>query len=143
MPTINGFLTKNTANFSSWILNVLCGISAKVVELDPGYQWFVCTANRRGVSIAHPCNAFELYSLYLGFIVSMAGIPALRKWRFAFLGIIFIYLFNVLRVVGLFLIHGRWPLLFNFMHKYFFQASAYLLIFALWYCLLKNDESPS
>ncbi|MEY4710456.1 MAG: hypothetical protein RIS28_1588, partial [Bacteroidota bacterium] len=47
----------------------------------------------------------------------------------------------VMRVVGLFLISGRWPQFFDFMHKYLFQTSAYVLMFGLWFWLLRKNKS--
>lgn len=143
MPLINAFLTENTADFAGLILNITTDMSVLVKEMEVGYRWVVCSDDRNRVGISHPCNAFELYSLYLGFVVAITGVQPKRKWVFAPIGVLLIYLFNAARVVGLFLIHGRWPQVFNFMHKYVFQASAYLLIFALWYALLMKDEKPS
>jgi len=81
--------------------------------------------------------------LYIGFIVAMSGISLRRKLFFGSVGLVMIYFFNALRVVALFLIQGRWPQVFDFMHKYLFQASAYLLIFALWYVFLRKHGNRS
>jgi len=143
MPAINGFLTENTADISAWILDVFFRIPAQVIEVNAGYKWHVCAANSAGVRIAHPCNAFELYCLYIGFIVAMSGISLRRKLFFGSVGLVGIYFFNALRVVALFLIQGRWPQVFDFMHKYLFQASAYLLIFVLWYVFLRKHGNRS
>jgi exosortase/archaeosortase family protein len=143
MPLINGFLTENTADISAWILDVFFRIPAQVIEVKAGYKWQVCATNVPGVKIAHPCNAFELYCLYLGFIVAMADVSLRRKLFFGSMGVVMIYFFNALRVVALFLIQGRWPQVFDFMHKYLFQASAYLLIFGLWYGFLRKYGSHS
>lgn len=143
MSSINGFLTENTTAISAWILDHVFTIPVRVTELQLGYKWFVCGENGVGVKIAHPCNAFELYCLYLGFIVAMNGVSQFRKWVFAGLGVAAIYFFNALRVVALFFIQGRWPQVFDFMHKYLFQASAYLLIFGLWYWMLSKHGNQS
>lgn len=141
MQGINAFLTENTADIAALLLRLFWEIPAEVLDVNPGYKWSVCTKGMLGVKIAHPCNAFELYCLYLGFLVAMSGVGLRRKWLFAIAGIMSIYAFNAMRVVGLFLIQGRWPDVFDFMHKYIFQASAYLLIFGLWYWMLKKHEA--
>ena len=115
-------------------------MQAAVSEIDAGYKWHVYGPNSDGVKIAHPCNAFELYCLYIGFIVAVSGVRTQRKLQFAIFGTLGIYVFNVLRVVGLFVISGRWPQFFDFMHKYLFQTSAYVLMFALWYFMLNNRK---
>jgi exosortase/archaeosortase family protein len=112
------------------------GIPVQVTEINLGYKWHLHSADKDGVRIAHPCNAFELYFLYVAFIVAFANVPLLRKWKFAVLGLLALYLFNILRVVLLFYVSGKWPDFFDFMHKYLFQAGAYILMFGLWYWLL-------
>ena len=136
MNTVNTALTRNTANTSAWVINKVLGIPVQVTEVNLGYKWHLHSADKDGVRIAHPCNAFELYFLYVAFIVAFANVPLLRKWSFAILGLLALYLFNILRVVLLFYVSGKWPQFFDFMHKYLFQASAYLLMFGLWYWLL-------
>lgn len=140
MPEINEALTRCTANSSTWILNNLFHRPAQSVEIDAGYQWFVTEKIGSGVKIAHPCNAFELYCLYWGFLIAVADISFRRKLNFLLLGTMSIFVFNTMRIVGLFLIQGRWPAFFHFMHKYLFQSSAYLLIFGLWYLALRNKN---
>jgi exosortase/archaeosortase family protein len=138
MQGCNIFLTENTATTSAWVISSVLGIPVSVVELDLGYKWHINGNHFAGVKIAHPCNAFELYCLYVGFIVCISGIAIRRKWIFALLGVVVIYVFNFSRVVALFLISGKWPQFFDFMHKYLFQAIAYLIMFELWYWLLQK-----
>ena len=136
MQGCNVFLTENTASASAWVIKNVLGIPVSLVEVDLGYKWHLMGNHFAGVKIAHPCNAFELYCLYAGFIICLSGIAMRRKWIFGVIGVLAIYLFNFLRVIALFLICGKWPQFFDFMHKYLFQASAYLLMFGLWYWLL-------
>ena len=136
MDKVNTALTRNTANTSGWVINKVLGIPVQVTEVNLGYKWHLHSADKDGVRIAHPCNAFELYFLYVAFIVAFANVPLLRKWKFAVLGLLALYLFNILRVVLLFYVSGKWPDFFDFMHKYLFQAGAYILMFGLWYWLL-------
>jgi exosortase/archaeosortase family protein len=140
MQGCNVFLTENTARTSAWWMNFVLGIPVSVVEVDLGYKWHLTGSHFAGVKIAHPCNAFELYCLYVGFIICISGITIRRKLIFAVIGTLAIYVFNFLRVIALFLISGKWPLFFDFMHKYMFQASAYLLMFGLWYWLLNQNS---
>ena len=140
MQDCNVFLTENTAIASAWVIKNVLGIPVSVVEVDLGYKWHLTGNHVVGVKIAHPCNAFELYCLYVGFIVCITGVAIRRKWIFAVIGTLAIYVFNFLRVIALFLISGKWPQFFDFMHKYLFQASAYLLMFGLWYWLLHSRQ---
>ncbi len=141
MQNCDAFLTENTANASAWVLQLGWDIPASVNVVNVGYKWHVIAPGKAGVHIAHPCNAFELYCLYVGFIVAVSGIAVSRKMWFALLGALAIYVFNVMRVVGLFLISGRWPQFFDFMHKYLFQTSAYVLMFGLWFWLLRKNKN--
>ena len=143
MNSVNTALTRNTANASAWVINKILGIPVQVTEVNLGYKWHLHSAKKDGVRIAHPCNAFELYCLYVGFIVAFANVPLTRKWKFAVLGLLALYLFNILRVVLLFYVSGKWPDFFDFMHKYLFQAGAYILMFGLWYGFLHKNAHPS
>jgi exosortase/archaeosortase family protein len=140
LQVVNAFLTENTADAAAWVIKYVLRMQAAVSEIDAGYKWHVYSPTSDGVKIAHPCNAFELYCLYIGFVVAISGVATQRKLQFAIFGTLGIYVFNVLRVVGLFVISGRWPQFFDFMHKYLFQTSAYVLMFALWYFMLNNRK---
>jgi len=143
MAPVNSALTKNTAYAAAWVSSHLGGGPVEVTEVNIGYKWRLQGAGKRGVSIAHPCNAFELYCLYVGFILAFANVALLRKLVFIASGLLSLYLFNLLRVVLLFYISGRWPDFFDFMHKYLFQAGAYVLMFGLWYGFLHKNANSS
>lgn len=141
MSSINVILTENTADFASWLINVFFDGESTVRELDSSYKWLISGPKSRGVAIAHPCNAYELYVLYIGFIFSITDVKVQRKLQFILFGTLSIYLLNAFRVIALYVISGQWPEIFNLMHKYIFQGLAYLLIFGFWYFLLhKNDR---
>jgi len=90
-----------------------------------------------GLVIGPPCDGLDLMYLYLAFFIAVPGKPK-PKLVFSLLGIIVIYLFNVLRLVFLALIvkyNYNW---FNFHHSYTFTLSMYVVIFLLWYMFLKK-----
>lgn len=87
------------------------------------------------LGIADGCNALELFLLYAGFIFCMPT-NFKRMAIFITLGILGIYMLNILRCSGMFwfkLHKNEW---FDFAHHYVFKIVVYVAIFGawVWYC---------
>jgi len=84
-----------------------------------------------GVLIGAPCNGLDLFALFMGFILIFPG-----KWKhkafFIPLGILFIHLLNIVRLVGLAIVVFYSPDYLEFNHKYTFTVIVYAFIFGMW-----------
>lgn len=84
-----------------------------------------------GVWIGGPCNGITLMFLFAIFIISYPGNLKNKLWYLP-LGIILVYILNVIRIVGLALIAFYCPDYLNFNHTYTFTFIAYSFVFGLW-----------
>jgi exosortase/archaeosortase family protein len=86
---------------------------------------------KRSIGIADPCNALELFVLYIGFIFC---IPASFKRRFLFItiGSIAIFVANSFRCLGLSWLHYHNYAIADFAHHYLFKMVIYAMIFYAW-----------
>lgn len=91
--------------------------------------------NRRIIGIADPCNALELYVLYISLLVCLPA-GAKRFWIFALLGITLILILNTMRCAVMIWINIYHNSFFDFAHHYLFKLVVYAVIFGLWvlYC---------
>jgi len=85
------------------------------------------------VTIDDSCNGLELYALLIGFVLSYGKgkLSWLYSSLFLLISILFIFLINVSRIVGLaLLVYYRAPH-FQIFHKYVFAAVVYLIILGM------------
>jgi exosortase/archaeosortase family protein len=104
------------------------------------YCTFIIINGRRGVGIADPCNALELYVLYFGFLLCL---PASYKRLLLFTigGFLMIFCLNILRCVGLIylnLYQNTWA---GFAHHYLFKLIVYAAVFGGWVWYSKKLKS--
>jgi len=87
-----------------------------------------------GLWIGDPCNGLTLFALFTGFVVAFPGSIKRKAW-FIPLGLVFIHIFNILRIVALALIIYYFPdpEVLDFNHNYTFTILVYSAVFALWY----------
>lgn len=89
------------------------------------------------VNVYEGCNAINVSILFVAFLFAYKGTPK-RTLIFSFIGLIVIYLFNLLRVAGLFLIAKYFPDQLYLMHKFIFTGVLYAFIFFLWLLWVKK-----
>jgi len=87
--------------------------------------------NQIGVWVGDDCNGFKLFSIFAIFILAFPGNWKTKLW-FIPMGIIFIQIANVIRVMSLLLIYENYPAALDFNHKYTFTVFVYSVIFFLW-----------
>jgi len=97
--------------------------------------------NKKLVGIYDGCNALELFVLYAGFIVCMTG-SLKRKFLYAGIGILIIFVVNILRCVGIAYMIQYFPKQAEFAHHFVFVFIVYAVIIVLWllFTRTKNDE---
>jgi len=103
------------------------------------FKAIITIGGRRIIGIADPCNALELYVLYISFLFCY---PNTTKKRFIFLliGLPAIFVLNIIRCVTitwLNISHKGWV---DISHHYIFTAIMYLLIFYSWVLYTKGGR---
>ncbi|MCU0321692.1 MAG: exosortase/archaeosortase family protein [Chitinophagaceae bacterium] len=102
------------------------------------YVEIILLNNNKVLGIADPCNALELFILYIGFLFCLY--TTLKRFvAFAILGIAAIFVINILRCCGMvwFGLHKQdW---FDFAHHYLFTLIVYAAIFGLWVLYSKKN----
>jgi exosortase family protein XrtF len=112
--------------------------SLKVVPYAPTANHYLYLGNKAFVLIGSACNGFLLYVLFACFIL-LSGGEWWRKLLFVSMGIICIFILNVIRVIALLYTLSVAPKLFEINHHYVFSFIIYVFIFLLWRFWLKKQ----
>ncbi len=83
------------------------------------------------LSIFDDCNGLDLYLIYLVFLI-LLPFSAKRKLKFSLIGIISIFIGNIIRCIGLYWIYVHYRGMFEFNHHYVFTIMMYLIILVCW-----------
>jgi exosortase family protein XrtF len=130
---------KGEGQLDFWLTNLVSSNSVfllKTINSDYTHlilfnKHFIYWGARKILAIANPCNGLVLYPLFWGFILATPG-EWKKKLMMIFIGSIFIYSVNVLRVISLVNIKLYYPNYLDFNHKYTFSLLMYGIIFGLW-----------
>lgn len=99
------------------------------------------SGKRAVIGIYQACDGVELMVLTAGFILCFIG-PLSLKFRYIVVGIIGLFLLNVLRCSLLAMVNLEFPQHFQFAHKYLFNLFVYGFTFLLWLSFV-NRVKPS
>ena len=84
-----------------------------------------------GILMVDGCTGISAIGLFLGFVWAYPG----KNWArlyFSLMGIVIIYVVNIMRIATLLLIQEWAPQFFDFTHNYSTTTIFYLVIFFLW-----------
>lgn len=130
------------ADQCTFIQNQLGYTSRMVPQPEYDTSWFYI--NGKYISrMVEGCNAISVIILFLAFI--FAFYQGLKTFTFAFLGLIFLYITNIIRIVGINLVSIKYPDYMKSVHDYIFPAIIYggvILLWLIWikYFVLKNEQ---
>jgi exosortase family protein XrtF len=94
------------------------------------------------IAVFEGCNSINVMIVFIVFIISYSGsIKSMIK--FIPLGLVIIYMMNLLRVTVLFWVAYYFPNKLYFFHKYLFTAIIYLVVFGLWYEWIRRVKNES
>jgi exosortase/archaeosortase family protein len=133
--TVDRWLSMNVAEVSSVFLGSL-GFDVFVQGRDlalPGVP---------GVRIANGCNGLSTLGLFVGFVLAYPGRARRRLW-FIPLGVLAVYLTNVLRVMAMLLTQKYWPAAFDPLHGFGLTTIFYVVVFALWVLWANYGGDPA
>jgi exosortase/archaeosortase family protein len=134
------FWLKPSEKLDNWIIARLVQYSESVlrffsVEVRNHLEvpWnIIQPINSIGVWIAPSCDGLQVMAVFGIFITVFPG-KAISKLWFIPLGLILLFLMNVVRIVSLVLIAKINPHWLQFNHDYTFMVVVYGLVFFLWY----------
>lgn len=109
----------------------------RIVPYEPVANHYLYLRNEAMVFIGSACNGFLLYVLFGCFILLNVGIWW-QKLLFVSVGIISIFILNVLRIIALLYTLVIDPNLFEINHHYVFSFIVYGFIFLFWRFWLKK-----
>ena len=125
----------NDGRLDEWVSLNIIGNTAGILSWF-GYE--VNSVNRiigigvtPGIEIVNGCNGISAIGLFLGFIIAYPG-DLSKKISFSVLGIMLIYISNLIRVIVLVISQKEWFVFFDLIHDYATSAIFYLIIFVLW-----------
>lgn len=121
---IDRWLSLNIISVSGGILEMLgynVYVAGRIIGIDES----------AGIMLVNGCNGLEAIGLFLGFVIAYPG-DNIKRITFIVIGMMAIYLVNVLRIVVLTITQVYWADFFHFTHDYSTTAIFYMVIFILW-----------
>jgi len=128
---LDNFITHYTSSAAGIIGAQLSDQVVQTSDLGGGYC--VDTAGLNRVFVGHACNARNILLLYVGFLITIPYGTLKRKLKYLLVGSTGIVVFNIIRIVILFMVAAYIPSIFKLTHKFIFQLSIYALLFYLWH----------
>jgi exosortase/archaeosortase family protein len=140
-------LTSLTANFTISGYNFFTSEGLTNYQNLPSdnfthYSEIILKNNHRILSIADPCNALELMVLYVGFLFCLYT-NYKRVFFFSIIGIIAIFILNIMRCYGMIWIAMHQVGWFHIAHHYVFTLVVYSFIFLLWVLYTKSFNTAN
>jgi exosortase family protein XrtF len=124
----DGWLTKITGELTAWLVSAVYHPAFAYLSAE---RSFIFMKGVKIIAIADGCNAFDLMVTYIGFLFCLP-----THWKrtlvFMILGVLAIFLLNILRSCAIVWININYPNLFDLAHHYVFQILVYVFIFLFW-----------
>jgi len=100
---------------------------------------YILLNGKKAVSIARQCNGLELIVLYLGFIICLPS-SAKRMLIYSIVGIVVIYILNIIRAALLAVMYAESHSMTDFAHHYVFKIAIYAVVFYGWVLYMKKPK---
>ena len=129
-----GFVTSSiTTKVAEQTVSVLefVGYYADAKQHEEELSVKLLIENQYTARVIEGCNSISLIILFISFIVAFAG-SIKATLIFAFIGSIFIYIVNIIRIAFLTVMIYKYPDYQEFLHNLVFPAIIYGTIFLLW-----------
>lgn len=139
IPIIENFYTNGTYYITASFLYATQGFLDLI-----GYDSIVYLQKKtiimegtNGVFLEKGCLGRNLFGLFTGFILVYPGIIKSKLWYIP-LGIVVIYILNILRIAGLSLVLLYYPEYIDINHHIVFTYTVYAFIFIMWVIWVKK-----
>jgi len=129
-------ITQLVTSNSAWLLNII-GFDASTLNSTIAPKVALQLNSQTVVNVYEGCNAINVSILFVAFLFAYKG-SLKRTTLFSVVGILTIYIFNLLRVSGLFLVAKYFPDQLYLSHKFLFTGVIYAFVFLLWYLWVKK-----
>lgn len=130
-------------HYLTWLLLFISHNFIELLGYDVQWQGKVIRiADSGGVLLDRGCLGRNLLLLFAGFLVIYPGRWKPKLW-FIPLGVVLVFLINVIRISGLTVISYESPENLDINHDVFFQYSVYGLTFLLWVIYINKLSKPS
>ena len=127
----NDYIDAITQNVSILTDNFSSFIGFNLSMLKDGNQYKIIYENKVVARIIEGCNAVSVIILFISFVIAFSG-----KWKqtllYVFIGSLFIYLLNILRIVLLSILIFHYPNQEHILHGVVFPLIIYGAVFILW-----------
>ncbi len=134
------FILKRFTEFDQFFIRGIINVCIFILDLF-GFKTFASKEvndfqvfgidGSNGVWIGGPCNGITLMFLFAIFVTAYPGNRKAKLWYLP-VGILTVYLINVIRIISLALIAYSYPQYLDFNHTYTFTFIAYSIVFGLW-----------
>jgi exosortase family protein XrtF len=120
-----------------------CDFSVTYQDYKNNPSTLILENGRTMLSIYEGCNGINIMIIFVAFLVAFGPMKKTLLW-FIPLGLLIIYLFNLLRIIFLFFIARHMPGFMYFTHKYLLTGMLFAVIFVLWiYWIRKYTKAPA
>lgn len=129
---VNEWLTRSSVYGTHTGLELL-GYESNIefIEGSTNGAGLILINSEPSVLIANPCNGLELFALFAGFLIVFPG-PWKPKLFYNAIGVLMLFLLNIVRQTALALNYYHFRFSFDFNHKYTYAIFVYLCVFLLW-----------
>jgi len=129
-------MTKWVTNQTAWVITV-SGWPAETVHHSARPTTSILYQNQAIVSVYEGCNGINVMIVFLAFVFAFGPIGKTLSW-FAPVALLIIHISNLLRIIFLFWVTLYLPNFLYLMHKYFFTAFIYAIVFIIWIIWVKK-----
>ena len=129
-------ITQVVTSNSAFLLN-LVGFEASALVSSVNPNVALNLDGHTVVNVYEGCNAVNVSVLFVAFLFAYKG-TIKKTIIYSIIGLISIYMFNLIRVAGLFLVAKYFPDQLYLMHKFIFTGVIYAFIFFLWFLWVKR-----
>jgi exosortase family protein XrtF len=123
---VTAWVTQQTSG-----LLTLGGWDTSVVENTRKATANIIYEGKAILAVFEGCNGLNVMIIYVAFLFAFGPYSKRLIW-FTVLGLLVIHVFNLIRIFLLFFVSIEMPKLLYFIHKYFFTAILYVIVFILW-----------
>lgn len=133
--------TKLVSKQSVYILNQLNYKTTS--EINASYSGIKLFVNQKHIAgIAEGCNALSIMILFVSFILAFAK-SVKKTFFFCLLGLVFIHIMNILRIVILIISIYNYPEYSEPLHSIVFPGIIYCAVFLLWMLWVKSFQKTT
>ncbi len=138
---LNETINSGLDPFSRWValqvkyVQEMLGYKSLLYDDIPNLQMWFYVVNDYVSRMVEGCNAISVMILFLAFI--FAFYKGSKTFIFAAIGLVFLHVMNVLRIVGLNIVIYEYPEYQKMFHDYVFPAVIYGSVVVLWLVWIK------